>query len=368
MSSPFDTFSKNDDVEEAAAEEEEEEEDDGTNMPPPRPSTPPFNDEYDDNSSSFLNYDSAAVQDGDGFPSGDGVTVDHTSLNNKNHNLHSGETYGFASSPNPDEYSPSPFGSSLPEQNGDGMGYGIGGDADEGGVFVSDEPMLPPPSEMQPEEGFALREWRRQNAIKLEEKEKREREMQNQIIDEADEYKRSFYEKRKLNCETNKANNREREKLYLANREKFHKEADKQYWKAISELIPHEVPNIEKRGKKDQDKKPSIVVTQGPKPGKPTDLSRMRQVLIKLKHNPPPHIIPPPPALAKDGKNGKEGKDAKNGKDTTPAAAGAATGDAPTTPAKDTTTTNGVPEPSKPEAPSAAEGEQAAEIEPATTA
>lgn len=66
------------------------------------------------------------------------------------------------------------------------------------------------------------------------------------------------------------------------------------------------MPNIEKRrGKKDQDKKPSIVVIQGPKPGKPTDLSRMRQILLKLKHNLPPHMKPPPPppapAPAKDG-------------------------------------------------------------------
>ncbi|KAF5737230.1 clathrin light chain 3 [Tripterygium wilfordii] len=175
-----------------------------------------------------------------------------------------------------------------------------------GGFGATDGSVLPPSSEMEPEEGFALREWRRQNAISLEKKETLEKELLQQIIAEAEEYKAEFYRKCHVAVENNKASNREKEKLFLANRDKFHTEAGQNYWKAIGELIPREVPTIKKRGKKDQEnKKPSIVVIQGPKPGKPTDLSRMRHILLKLKHNPPPHMKPKPVSLAEPKKDAK---------------------------------------------------------------
>lgn len=53
----------------------------------------------------------------------------------------------------------------------------------------------------------------RQNAIQLEEKEKREKELRNQIIEEADQFKEEFHKKRELACENNKAANREKEKV-----------------------------------------------------------------------------------------------------------------------------------------------------------
>ncbi|CAH2057538.1 unnamed protein product, partial [Thlaspi arvense] len=163
---------------------------------------------------------------------------------------------------------PAEFSSLSPESNGKVF---------DDGYVASNGPMLSPPAEMGPEEGAALREWRRQNAIRLEEKEKKEKEMLTQIIAEAEEYKVDFYRRRKLSCETNKTTNREKEKerkimeieeekatmsrilqLFLASHEKFHAEADKDYWKSIAELIPKEVPAIEKkRGKKEQEKKPA---------------------------------------------------------------------------------------------------------------
>ncbi|KAL1544772.1 clathrin light chain 2-like [Salvia divinorum] len=152
-------------------------------------------------------------------------------------------------------------------------------------------PIHPPPAEMELEESYALREWRRKNTIRLEEKEKREKELLSQVIVEADKYKVEFRRKRQITSETNRVANREKEQVLVAKLEKFHAEADKDYWKSIAELIPKEVATIErKKGKTEQEKKASVMVVQGPKPGKPTDLSRMRQLLLKLKHNTPPHL------------------------------------------------------------------------------
>lgn len=84
--------------------------------------------------------------------------------------------------------------------------------------------------------------------------------------------------------------------VFLENLVTFHATADKHYWKAVGELVPHELTALETKSRGKDKKKPSVVINHGPKPGKATDLTRMRQVLVKLKHNPPAHMKAPPPA------------------------------------------------------------------------
>ena len=63
---------------------------------------------------------------------------------------------------------------------------------------------------------MTLFEFCSQNDMHLEEKEKREKDMRKQLIEEGEEYIRDFYEKRKLIMETNIATNREREKVIVS--------------------------------------------------------------------------------------------------------------------------------------------------------
>lgn len=188
-------------------------------------------------------------------------------------------------------------------------------------------PMLPPPEEMQ-EEGQLLRQWKRENMLRLQEKERLEKEKLQQIIDDADDYKDKHRAKRDTNREAQMKANRDKELAYHADQEHFHKTAGKQYWKAVAELVPKELPaSLEPKGrqlKEKKEKKSTFVALPGPKPGKPTDMGRFRQVLLKLKHTPPAHMIPPPPPPpkpeVKEGAKPDAGKEGEKGKENTPAA------------------------------------------------
>jgi hypothetical protein len=239
---------------------------------------------------------------------------------------------------NPPDYTSSPVGESYNKE----LDEDLFGGANGGG------PMLPPPEEMQ-EEGHLLRQWKRENMQRLQEKERIEKEKLQQIIDDADDYKEKHRIKRETNRENQMKANRDKELAYHADQEHFHKTAGKQYWKAVTELVPKELPaSLEPKGrqmKEKKEKKSTFVALPGPKPGKPTDMGRFRQVLLKLKHNPPAHMIPPPPPPpkpeAKEGEKGKDGKvveakEGDKGKENAPAAAAAdpskAAPEAPATP------------------------------------
>ncbi|XP_024380279.1 clathrin light chain 1 [Physcomitrium patens] len=208
------------------------------------------------------------------------------------------------------EYTSNPAGGSYNKELDEDL---FGGDNGGG-------PMLPPPEEMQ-EEGAILRQWKRENMQRLQEKERVEKEKLQQIMDDADEYKEKHKAKRESNREAKMKENREKEMVYHADQEHFHKTADKQYWKAVTELVPKELPaSLEPKSrqmKEKKEKKSTFVALPGPKPGRATDLGRFRQVLLKLKHNPPAHMIPPPPppakAEVKEGEKGAKDGAAKEG-------------------------------------------------------
>ncbi|CAM8897836.1 unnamed protein product [Rhodiola kirilowii] len=95
-----------------------------------------------------------------------------------------------------------------------------------GGEFEFNPVDLVPELKGEYEKSSALGEWRRLTAIRLAEKDKLEKEMRAEILVEADEYKTDFYERRQVTVEKKKVSNREKQKTFLENQEKFHKEAD----------------------------------------------------------------------------------------------------------------------------------------------
>ncbi|EFJ13979.1 hypothetical protein SELMODRAFT_47990, partial [Selaginella moellendorffii] len=121
-----------------------------------------------------------------------------------------------------------------------------------------------------------LRFLARKNAQALEAKENDERDRLAKTLCAAEEHKRELFAKRNAEVEASKKANREKEKVSLESREELHARAPLNYWGAVSELISTK-PAVEK-------KKTDAAIA---KPRKSTDLSRMRQIILKLKHRIP---------------------------------------------------------------------------------
>ncbi|GJP42344.1 hypothetical protein CLOM_g1918 [Closterium sp. NIES-68] len=163
--------------------------------------------------------------------------------------------------------------------------------AEENGTF-EDGAKLPPPSQMGSEESILLREWRRKKAIELEEKARVSREKHQQVLDDAKAELEAFYKKREMQVTQAKTNNRDKEKAYVDNLLSLNSKQGGNYWESVCAFTNFDVSiKKEKAKKKDEPTRMSTQLNDA-KAGKHTDLARMRQVLLKLKHNPPPAFAP----------------------------------------------------------------------------
>eukprot|EP00270_Netrium_digitus_P014581 TRINITY_DN497_c0_g1_i1.p1 TRINITY_DN497_c0_g1~~TRINITY_DN497_c0_g1_i1.p1 ORF type:complete len:229 (-),score=39.14 TRINITY_DN497_c0_g1_i1:331-975(-) len=160
-----------------------------------------------------------------------------------------------------------------------------------GNFDAYDGATLPPPSSMGPEESIVLREWRRKRAIELEEKARVSREKHALILESSKGELDSFYAKRQHQVAQGKVNNREKEKIYLENLESLNAKAGGNYWEAVTAFVNFETQVKKEKVKAKGEPVRTSTLLNDAKPGKHTDLTRMRQVLLKLKHNPPAHLI-----------------------------------------------------------------------------
>eukprot|EP00475_Leptophrys_vorax_P042508 TRINITY_DN8010_c0_g5_i1.p1 TRINITY_DN8010_c0_g5~~TRINITY_DN8010_c0_g5_i1.p1 ORF type:complete len:231 (-),score=47.79 TRINITY_DN8010_c0_g5_i1:695-1387(-) len=152
---------------------------------------------------------------------------------------------------------------------------------------------LPPPSQMASEESILLREWRRKKAIELEEKAKLSREKHQQVLEDAKAELEAFYKKRDMQVTQAKTNNREKEKAYVDNLLSLNSKQGGNYWESVCAFVNFDVPTKKEKAKaKSGEPVRTSTLLNDAKPGKHTDLARMRQVLLKLKHNPPPSFAP----------------------------------------------------------------------------
>eukprot|EP00245_Coleochaete_scutata_P015059 TRINITY_DN6574_c0_g1_i1.p1 TRINITY_DN6574_c0_g1~~TRINITY_DN6574_c0_g1_i1.p1 ORF type:complete len:203 (+),score=61.36 TRINITY_DN6574_c0_g1_i1:204-812(+) len=165
---------------------------------------------------------------------------------------------------------------------------GGGGFPDDFGQEEEAGVKLPPPSAMPTEESILLREWRRKRGLELEEKARISREQHQKILEQAEYEKEIFYNQRQKQVAGAKTNNREKEKVFMAHLEALNAKSGGNYWESVVAFVNFDV--VPDRKDKKSGKGANISPrpsTADVKPGKQTDMSRMRQVLLKLKHNPP---------------------------------------------------------------------------------
>eukprot|EP00850_Spirogloea_muscicola_P021321 SM000244S08556 [mRNA] locus=s244:48691:54270:- [translate_table: standard] len=138
------------------------------------------------------------------------------------------------------------------------------------------------------------REWRAKRAAELEEKERQSRMEHDRILESAEEMRRTAYERQQKSKEQNQINNREKEKVFLANLEALNTpKSGANYWETVTAMVNFDasVPKKDEKRKSAGATRSSQTATDL-KPGKQTDLARMRQVLLKLKHTAPPGSAP----------------------------------------------------------------------------
>eukprot|EP00897_Mesotaenium_endlicherianum_P010243 jgi/Mesen1/9247/ME000006S09245 len=154
--------------------------------------------------------------------------------------------------------------------------------------------VLPPPEQMESEESNLLREWRKKKAAELEEKARTSREKHDQIIEAAKAELESFYDRRKKQVEQGKINNREKEKAFVTNLESLNAKKGGNHWEAVVAHVNFDAPTGKKDSKAKSKEGPvrTSTLLADAKPGKQTDLARMRQILLKLKHSPPSKNAP----------------------------------------------------------------------------
>eukprot|EP00243_Klebsormidium_subtile_P003866 TRINITY_DN17498_c0_g1_i1.p1 TRINITY_DN17498_c0_g1~~TRINITY_DN17498_c0_g1_i1.p1 ORF type:complete len:220 (+),score=59.49 TRINITY_DN17498_c0_g1_i1:119-778(+) len=146
---------------------------------------------------------------------------------------------------------------------------------------------LPPPEDLPPEESLVLREWRRKRAAELEEKTRTSQEKHAQILDHAAEDRERFYDQREKQVATSKTNNKEKEKVLLANLDSLMAKAGENYWEAVTGFINFDTQQDKKGAGKGKSATPRQSIVPEVKAGRQTDLARFRQILLKLKHTPP---------------------------------------------------------------------------------